>query len=172
MTKTIVATFLVLATATGAHAQSAAKPQAGTAFEITPYFSIGSAGESGAGAAVRWPIGSLFSIEVEAGYRRAEINALYSNAGVLFDLPSIGRVTPYLAAGIGLGQYGFAEMSPAGTPVSQSAATLSVNAGGGVRVPVTENWGVRADARWQNGLGGRAPERWRVFNGVSYRRGR
>ena len=169
MTKSIlVGIVLVLGTATGARAQSAAAVEATTAFEITPHVAIGPAGETGAGAAVRWPIGSRFSIEFDAGYRRAEITALYSNLGLLFDLPSIGRATPYLAAGIGLHQYGYAEMSPAGTPVSHSATTVAVNAGGGVRVPVTENWGVRADARWQNGLGRNAPERWRVVNGVSF----
>ena len=172
MTKSIVVSALLLfSTAATAQAQPAAAPPANTAVEITPYVSMGSAGASGAGAVVRWPTGSLFSIEFDAGYRRSEMTALYSHLNVLFDLPSIGRLTPYLATGIGVDQYGFAETSPGGTLVTQSGTTLTVNAGGGVRVPVTENWGVRADARWQNGFGARAPERWRLFNGVSFRTG-
>jgi len=48
---------------------------------------------------------------------------------------------------------------------------LSVNAGGGIKVPVDENWGVRADARWFNGVGEQAGEHWRLFNGVTWKAG-
>jgi hypothetical protein len=30
-------------------------------------------------------------------------------------------------------------------------------------------WGIRADARWSNGLAQFAPEHWRVYNGVTFR---
>jgi hypothetical protein len=173
MTKSSVGSvLLLLVTATAAQAQPAADPQVNAGVEITPYVSMASAAASGAGAAVRWPIGSSFSIEFDAGYRRSEIAAWYSNVNLLFDLPSIGRVTPYLATGIGLDQYGFAVTSPSGTVVTHSSTAVTINAGGGVRVPVNERWGVRADARWQNGFGSRAPERWKLFNGVSFRTGR
>ena len=47
-----------------------------------------------------------------------------------------------------------------------------MNAGGGVKVPVDENWGVLgADARWFNGIGGQAGEHWRLFNGVTFKTG-
>jgi hypothetical protein len=33
-------------------------------------------------------------------------------------------------------------------PVSLHQTTFTVNAGGGIEVPVTENWGLRTDVRW------------------------
>ena len=40
-----------------------------------------------------------------------------------------------------------------------------------VKVPVDETWGLRADARWFNGLGDQAGEHWRLFNGVTVKTG-
>lgn len=98
------------------------------------------------------------------------MSALGYNLNLLFDLPAMGRVTPYVVGGVGVEQYGFAETSPAGNFVAQSRTALSVNAGGGVRIRGDEHWGVRADARWSNGLGSRAPERLRLYNGVTFGR--
>jgi hypothetical protein len=103
------------------------------------------------------------------GYRRSEVNALTSSVSLLFDFPSIGRVVPYVAGGIGLEQYGIAVASPAGGVLTQRATALAVNAGGGVRVPLTDQWGLRTDARWSNGMGRSAPERWRMYNGITFR---
>jgi hypothetical protein len=55
--------------------------------------------------------------------------------------------------------------------IVQPRLAFTLNAGGGVRVPVNDRWGVRADARWSNGIGWAAPERWRVYNGVTFRSG-
>jgi hypothetical protein len=108
-------------------------------------------------------------LEVETAYRRSAVSPFSANVSMLLDLPSFARVTPYVAGGIGVDQYVVAD-SLNGHVVTQAGTALSVNAGGGVRVRSTDAWGLRTDARWSNGLGGRAPERWRVYNGVTFGR--
>src|SRR5204863_9169688 len=112
--------------------------------EITPYVFLGSGTSSGVGAAVRWPLASGFSVELETGYRRAEIGAVSSNLSVLFDLPKLGSVIPYVGGGVVLDQYGTPEVV-AGHVVAREKTGFSVNAGGGIRVQADQNWGVRAD---------------------------
>jgi hypothetical protein len=171
MTNRSVAVVLVamLAVATSARAQDDGT-QAGFSAtpEITPYAFLGSNGSSGVGAAVRWPLPNRFSVEVETGSRLSDVARMTANFSLLFDLPEIGRATPYVAAGVGLDQYAYAETAPSEVMVAESGAALSVNAGGGVRVRGNETWGMRTDARWSNGIGRKAPERWRLYNGVTF----
>jgi hypothetical protein len=172
MTNGSVAVVLVgamLAVATSAHAQDDAT-QAGfrATPEIAPYAFLGSNGSSGVGAAVRWPLPNHLSVEVETSSRLSDVARLNANFSLLFDLPEIGRVTPYVAAGVGLDQYAYAETAPSGAMVAESGTALSVNAGGGVRVGGDQTWGMRTDARWSNGIGRKAPERWRLYNGVTF----
>ena len=165
---------LVLLTAAAAPAPARAdqRSQAETAapIEVTPYVSLGSAMSSRVGAAIRMAWTSALSVELEVGYRDSEMKALSSHISLLYDLPRLGRAVPYVAAGIGLEQFGTALEVPAVGVVTQARTGLTVNAGGGVRVPVDDAWGIRADARWFNGIGRHAPERWRFFNGVTFRR--
>jgi hypothetical protein len=166
-----VFTGLMLIVATAARSQSTSAPASTPAmFEVTPHLALGSGASSGAGAAITWPVGRSFSVDFEMGYRRAEMNALNASVGLLFDLPSIGPVTPYLVGGVGLDQYATATGSPATGVLVRSATAMSLNAGGGVRVPLTENVGLRTDARWSNGIGSNAPERWRIYNGITFRK--
>jgi opacity protein-like surface antigen len=138
--------------------------------EITPYVALGSNGSSGVGGAVRWPLGSRFSLELETGYRRAEIDGLTTSLSLLYDLPAWGRLTPYAVAGTGIEQFGTVFQSPDGRLATRKGTALTINAGGGVRVAVNDRWGVRTDARWSNGLGWQAPERWRLYNGITFGR--
>ena len=108
---------------------------------------MGSASASGAGAAVRWPIGSRFGVELETELKRAEITAVNIALSLVYDLPAIGPVTPYVAAGVGLERFGKAIYQLDGKPLLGSDTGLTVNAGGGIRVPVNDRWGVRSDAR-------------------------
>jgi opacity protein-like surface antigen len=172
MTKPAVVIALTIAmVVVAASAQAQDGPQqshAVTGVEITPFVSLGSNASSGVGAAVRWPLGSNFSLEVETAGRWSEVTALSAGVSLLFDLPTIGQATPYVAAGIGLDQYGFPVELPGRAVATQTGTTVTVNAGGGVRVPVAGNWGMRTDARWSNGIGSKAPERWRLYNGVTF----
>jgi hypothetical protein len=140
--------------------------------EVTPFVGIDSAASARIGAAIRFAWTHNVSLELEMDYRRAEIDALASSVNVLYDLPHLGRAIPYLAAGAGFEQYGTALDVPGVGVVASRGLALTVNAGGGVRVPVDENWGIRTDARWSNGIGRDAPERWRLYNGVTFRGGR
>jgi len=163
----VVGACAVLA-ATSVRAQDAASDSSSrTAVEITPYVLLGSNSSSGVGASVRWPLVSQLSAELDTSYRRGEIGALNLNLSLLFDLPQAGRVIPYLAGGVGLEQYGTAEVV-GGSVVPMERTAFEVNAGGGIRVRADQNWGVRSDARWFNGIGATAPERWRLYNGVTF----
>jgi hypothetical protein len=174
MTKPVVVTaftIALMAVTVSAKAQDRSQQsRRETGVEITPFVSLGSNTSSGVGAAVRWPLGSNFSLEVETAGRWSEVTALGIGASLLFDLPTIGLATPYVAAGIGLDQYGFPVELPGRAVAIQSGTTLTVNAGGGVRVPLGGNWGMRTDARWSNGIGWQAPERWRLYNGLTFKR--
>ena len=142
------------------------------AVTVTRYVSLGSPFSSRVGAAIAFPLTNQMSLEAEVGYRRQEVNALSAHLSLLQDLPRIGRIRPYLAAGIGLEEYGTPVPQPSGTLATVERMALSVNAGGGIKVPVDENWGVRADARWFNGVGELAGEHWRLFNGVTWKAGK
>src|SRR5687768_1953279 len=87
--------------------------------EVTPYVALGSAGASPVGAAVTFPVTSTLSVETDVAYRRGEgrIHALSTSTSLLYSLPRVGQSTPYLAAGVGLTQYGAPVFSSNGPPV-------------------------------------------------------
>ncbi len=158
----------VLTVPGAAIAQEGHAPTSPSRVEVTPYVSLGSATSWGVGGAVRWPVMGALSVELDTSFRRAEIAALNVSANLVYDVATAGRVTPYVAAGIGLDQYGTPELTETGVR-SRARTGVAVNAGGGVRVRADENWGVRTDARWVNGLGSRSGERWRAYSGVTFR---
>ena len=160
----------ILLAPTSARAQDHPPQTKSHAAEITPFVFLGSGATSGVGAAVRWPLVSRLSVELETSYRRAEIAGLSTNLSLLFDLPRMGPVTPYVAGGVGLDQYGTPEVLTDGRVVARKRTAFSVNAGGGVRVQAGENWGMRTDARWSKDIGRFAPERFRLYNGVTFGR--
>jgi opacity protein-like surface antigen len=165
-------TCALLAVHTAAQAQSGNqdsddRASPGRPVEITPYAMLGSGPASGVGTAVRWPIGGRFGVELETELRRAELTAVNVALSLLYDLPAIGRVTPYLAAGVGLERFGTAVGRPDGPPLLGSGTGISFNAGGGVRMPVTDRWGVRSDARWRHGTARGQGDQWRIFNGAT-----
>jgi hypothetical protein len=169
---TLVCVLLAVAASTRAQ-DGSAQARSRAAVEITPYVFLGSNASSGIGAAVSWPLPGHLSVELETSYRRSAVSPMSANLSLLFDFPEVGRVTPYVAGGVGLDQYAVANLSPSGNLVAQAGTAFSVNAGGGLRIRGDENWGIRADARWSNGLGEKAPERWRLYNGVTFgRKGR
>jgi hypothetical protein len=157
----------------GAQQQQSASPA--RPIEVTPFIALGSPGVSPFGAAISFPIASSFSIEAEVGYRRGEgrIHALSSSANLLYALPQIRRTTPYLAGGVGLAEYGAPIIGPNGAPIAtQPMVRFVVNAGGGLKVPVDDSWGMRTDARWYKSFGRHGSEHWRVSHGVSFEVGR
>ena len=72
---------------------------------MTPYVSLGSYPSPRVGAAVAVRLTPTLSVESEVGYRHDMASRLSATASLLYDLPRIGRVMPYLAAGAGLEEY-------------------------------------------------------------------
>ena len=152
-------------------ATAAPAPAAAKAVEVTPFVSIDSRGSSPIGVATSLPLRSAFSIETEVGYRRAEgsLNVLSLSANLLYALPRAGRTTPYVAAGAGLAEYGAPVVSREGFPIgTQPRLALEVNAGGGLKVPVDDTWGMRTDARCFKSFGRDGGEHFRVAQGISF----
>ena len=97
------------------------------------------------------------------------MHALSSNASVLWTLPRIGATVPYLAAGVGLAEYGAPILGRDGMPIgTEPLVAFTVNAGGGLKIPVDNAWGMRTDARWFKSHGRHASEHWRVAHGISF----
>ena len=139
--------------------------------EVTPYVALGSAAASPVGAAVTFPVTSTLSVETDVAYRRGEgnIHALSSSTSLLWFLPHVGQATPYVAGGVGLSQYGAPVFSSDGRPIgTQSRVALTVNAGGGLKMPMNEKLDLRTDARWFKSFGRQGSEQFRVAQGVSF----
>ena len=139
--------------------------------EVTPYVALGSAAASPVGVAVTFPVTSTLSVETDVAYRRGEgrIHALSTSASLLYSLPRIGQSTPYVATGVGLSQYGAPVFSSSGPPIgTQPRVALTVNAGGGLKMPMNEKLDLRTDARWFKSFGLQGSEQFRVAQGVSF----
>jgi hypothetical protein len=143
--------------------------------EVTPYVALGSAGASPVGAAVTFPVTSTLSVETDVAYRRGEgrIHALSTNSSLLWFLPRVGQSTPYVAAGVGLSQYGAPVFSLDGPPIgTQARVAMTVNAGGGLKTPVNDKLDLRTDARWFKSFGKQGSEQFRVAQGISFDAGK
>jgi hypothetical protein len=88
-------------------------------------------------------------------------------------LPRVCQATSYVAAGVGLAQYGAPVFSSGGPPIgTQRSVALTVNAGGGLKMPMNEKLDLRTDARWFKSFGRYGSEQFRVAQGVSFDVGR
>ena len=141
------------------------------AVEVTPYVALGSAAASPVGAAVTVPVTSTLSVETDVAYRRGEgdIHAMSSSLSLLYFLPRVGKAIPYVVGGVGLSQYGAPVFSSSGRPIgTESRAALTVNAGGGLKMPMNERLDLRTDARWSKSFGRYGSEQFRVAQGISF----
>src|SRR4030095_5778738 len=139
--------------------------------EVTPYVAVGSAAASPVGVAFTFPVTSTLSVETDVAYRRGEvrIHALSSNVSLLYFLPRVGESTPYVVGGVGLSQYGAPVFSSNGPPIgTEPRVALTVNAGGGLKMPMNEKLDLRTDARWVKSFGPKGSEQFRVAQGISF----
>ena len=139
--------------------------------EVTPYVGLGTAGASPVGTAVTFPVTSTLSLETDVAYRRGEgdMHALSSNVSILYYLPRAGRATSYVVGGVGLMQYGAPVFSSSGPPIgTEPRVALTVNAGGGIKMPMNETLDLRTDARWFKSFGRQGSEQFRVAQGISF----
>jgi hypothetical protein len=166
-------TVLTLVTCAAGVLPAAAQDRASV--EVIPYVGVGSSGASPVGAAITFPISSTFAVETDVGYRRGEgrIHALSSNVSLLYSLPKVGQVGPYVAGGIGLAQYGSPVFASSGPPIgTESRLAFTVNAGGGLKVPMNDTLDLRTDARWFKSFGRQGSEQFRVAQGIAFDVGR
>ena len=139
--------------------------------EVTPYVALGSAGASPVGTAVTFPVTSTLSVETDVAYRRGEgrIHALSSSTSLLYFLPRVGQSMPDLTAGVGLSQYGAPVFSSNGRPIgTEQRVAMTVNAGGGLKMPMNEKLDWRTDARWFKSFGRQGSEQFRMAQGISF----
>ena len=145
--------------------------QEAKAVEVTPYVAVGSEAASPVGVAVTFPVTSWLTLETDVAYRHGEgcLPALRSNASLLWRLPSVGRTTPYAAAGVGVAQYGAPVFSADGPPVgTQSRLAMTLNAGGGLHTAMNDSLALRTDARWFKSFGKQGSEQFHVAQGISF----
>ena len=146
--------------ATPAGAQQATSVRGARDFpmEVTPFAASGG-DTSSVGVAVRWPFMARLGLEFEAEYRHLaarplsgslEDDGVNGNVNLVFDLPAIGRVRPFLLGGGGLEHYSF-QVQPEPHFLRDSGMSFVVNAGGGVRVPINDRFGIRTEVRWTDG---------------------
>lgn len=137
--------------------------------EVMPYVAVGTPGTSPVGGAVTFPMTSTLSIEADVAYRRGEgrLDFLSTNASLLYFVPRVGVATPYVAGGVGLAQFGAPVLSSSGPPIAtQRRLAMTVNTGGGLKMPIDEKLNWRTDARWFKSIGG--SEHFRVAHGLAF----
>ena len=163
-----VALVLALAVAATAAAQDApALPSADRLpVEVSTFLAVGGFDTSSTGVTARMPIKARLSVEAEVAWRLESVSGLSASGNLMLDLRKPGRVTPYVIGGAGIDRYTVDFGLPGQGLTTQLTSALSVNGGGGVRIPLNARWGMRTDARISNGIG-RGPTRWRVFYGMS-----
>jgi opacity protein-like surface antigen len=171
-------TGALLAVAAAAGAQT---PQSSNRFlhpeEIAPYFT--SAGDAnGVGLTVRWPIRSRLAVQAEGEFRNEERDVEFYRPGsagfngnvvLVLDLPGAGRITPFLVGGGGLEHHRAPDDWAPSLELVQwrGADSFVVNAGGGVRVGLTDRVGVRVELRYADGWAGGAVDSFRVMTGTT-----
>jgi len=139
--------------------------------EVTPYVAVGSAAASPVGTAVTFPVTSTLSVETDVAWRRGEgdIHALSTSTSLLYFLPRVGQAIPYVVGGVGLSQYGAPVFSANGRPIgTETRVALTVNAGGGLKMPMNEKMDLRTDARWFKSFGRLGSEQFHVAQGISF----
>jgi opacity protein-like surface antigen len=125
--------------------------------------------------AAAFPFTSNFAIEGELGHvfdtvpgdadLDASLTTVHATALYFFDTEFV--LTPYVAAGIGLGKYSFDLRTP---PISDSATEVGFNLGGGVTYPIGRAAYFRGDFRYFKHIDD-VPSIWRFSGGVSVRIG-
>ena len=160
----------------GAHQAPPTRDARDLPIEVSPFVSS-SGNSSGVGAAVRWPFAARFGLEFEAEYRHTpadplrgaslENNGVNGNVNLVYDLPAIGRVRPFVLGGGGLEHYAFL-VQPEPYFLSDTGVSFVVNVGGGVRVAINDRFGIRTEVRWADGWTKGAPtSSLRIFYGAT-----
>jgi opacity protein-like surface antigen len=157
----VAAVFLVVLGARGAAAQIFVNPFVDAT--LSSPSAVGSSSQPGFGVSIG-NVGKVVGFETELSYQPELIdnsaNALaksrvFTVSGNLLVGPTIGRVKPYGAAGVGNLNLNVTRLSSLVIPSPESISSnyLTVNVGGGVMGFVTTHLGVRADLRYYRAYG-------------------
>jgi hypothetical protein len=157
----VAAVFLVVSGARGAAAQAFVNPFVDTT--LSSPSAAGSSSQPGFGVSIG-NVGKVVGFETELSYQPELIdnsaNALaksrvFTVSGNLLVGPTIGRVKPYGAAGVGNLNLNVTRLSSLVIPSPESISSnyLTVNVGGGVMGFFTTHFGVRADLRYYRAYG-------------------
>ena len=157
----VAAVFLVVLGARGAAAQIFVNPFVDTT--LSSPSAVGSSSQPGFGVSIG-NVGKVVGFETELSYQPELIdnsaNALaksrvFTVSGNLLVGPTIGRVKPYGAAGVGNLNLNVTRLSSLVIPSPESISSnyLTVNVGGGIMGFVTTHLGVRADLRYYRAYG-------------------
>ena len=166
VTAIVLALSLVVA-ATAAAQEAPVRPTTDQLpVELSTFLAVGDSDGSSTGVTARMPIKARLSVEAEVAWRLEDVSGLSASGNLVLDLRKPGRVTPYVIGGAGIDRYTVDFGLPQQGLTTQLTSALSVNGGGGVRIPLNARWGMRTDARVSNGIG-RGPTRWRVFYGMT-----
>jgi opacity protein-like surface antigen len=157
----VAAVFLVVSGARGAAAQVFVNPFVDTT--LSSPSAVGSSSQPGFGVSIG-NVGKVVGFETELTYQPELIdnsaNALaksrvFTVSGNILVGPTIGRVKPYGAAGVGNLNLNVTRLSSLVIPSPESISSnyLTVNVGGGIMGFVTTHLGVRADLRYYRAYG-------------------
>lgn len=151
-----------------------ARAQESQPVKVTPFIAFGTAGAPPVGVLVTVPLTTTLSAEIEVAYGRGagDIHAMSSSLSLLQNLPKVGRLTPYIAGGIGVSQFGAPVLAPLGPPIGTvSRLAFTLNAGAGLKVPLRSGLDFRTDVRYFDSLG-KGSDQFRIANGISFDTGR
>ena len=130
-----------------------------TRVEVTIFAVPRSSTTARLGGSVAFLCTHRFGVEAEVVHGQ---DVLTSAVSLIWAVPTGGRLTPFLAGGVGLENRNFADaISPRGT-VTPSRSRLATNLGGGLTVRLRDRVAIRGDVRWFN-------QSWRIGNGVTIR---
>jgi opacity protein-like surface antigen len=172
-----IAAILILP-APRASAQSVAEPKTIT---VTPFIggafatSDGLGGSAGVGVAVAYDVSANLGFEAEVAHFfdvagddanvDSPLQNYSANAVYHFDMK---RATPYATFGLGLEHIGRSVKNPDVLALYAPPSTeFAYNFGGGVKIPITQNFLARADLRRFQATD-LAPNYWRVSGGVTW----
>jgi opacity protein-like surface antigen len=146
-------------------------------FTLTPFVGIGAGADLegapvalgvavGYGFTSRWSVEGDFYVIPDGTQRQLvafDTSLVAFSANVLYHFPA-ERVTPYVAAGLGLSRAD-TDLERTGLVGDDTSTKFAWNWGGGAQSTLTERFGIRTDVRYFTG-DDLVPDHWRVYGGI------
>lgn len=144
--------------------------------EVAPYVTSGG-DATGVGLTVRWPLVARLSLQAEGEYRNGtggvarylpSSTGINGNLVLVLDLPGAWRLTPFVVGGGGLEHHDDVTSSAGtGGPRWRSGNSFVVNAGGGIRLALSDRVAARVEVRFADGWAQGAWDSVRVMYGTT-----